>query len=368
MTLTLVYETHSTTVDNEAGIATGWLPGTLSSTGHAEARDLGRRREADDLSVVISSDLARATETVEIAFAGSNIPVHRDARLRECNYGSLNGAPVDHVHAVRRQHVDDPFPCGQSYREVTAGVGELLRELSAERHGERVLLVGHAATRFALDHLLTGRPLETAVQAPFPWRPGWEYVVADPPVVTSLDGAEVDAIADELALVHGMAFDQPSPEAAEADSADKERFLDNQLPTHREREDFRCVTLRLGAQLAGFAYGYTGAPGQWWTDQVTNDIPPDLAASWLGDHFEIVEIAVDPRLHGRGFGTALHDALLLDQPHDKALLTTYRDDRPAPRLYRALGWQLVHPEVLEDSALYGLDLVSWRNGMLDASP
>ena len=29
MTLVLVYETHATTTDNEAGIATGWLPGLL---------------------------------------------------------------------------------------------------------------------------------------------------------------------------------------------------------------------------------------------------------------------------------------------------------------------------------------------------
>lgn len=50
-------------------------------------------------------------------------------------------------------------------------------ELRRDHDGQRVLLVGHAATRFALDHLLTGRPLETAVVAPFAWREGWEYVL-----------------------------------------------------------------------------------------------------------------------------------------------------------------------------------------------
>ena len=29
----LVYETHSTTLDNEQGRATGWLPGVLSAAG-----------------------------------------------------------------------------------------------------------------------------------------------------------------------------------------------------------------------------------------------------------------------------------------------------------------------------------------------
>ncbi|WP_206184869.1 hypothetical protein [Thermoactinospora rubra] len=41
---TLIYETHSITVDNERGIATGWLPGELSPRGRELAGELGERR------------------------------------------------------------------------------------------------------------------------------------------------------------------------------------------------------------------------------------------------------------------------------------------------------------------------------------
>jgi alpha-ribazole phosphatase/probable phosphoglycerate mutase len=33
MVVELVYETHSTTTDNESGTATGWLPGRVESGG-----------------------------------------------------------------------------------------------------------------------------------------------------------------------------------------------------------------------------------------------------------------------------------------------------------------------------------------------
>jgi broad specificity phosphatase PhoE len=182
MAVQVVYETHATSLDNERGIATGWLPGELSSAGRQEARELGERRRADGLDAVVSSDLARAVQTVEIAFAGAHVPVSTDSRLREVNYGDLNGGPVDVVHGQRRARVDVPFPGGQSYREVTAGMRALLDELRRDRDGQRVLLVGHAATRFALDHLLAGRPLESAVAAPFAWQPGWTYeLTADSP-------------------------------------------------------------------------------------------------------------------------------------------------------------------------------------------
>jgi 2,3-bisphosphoglycerate-dependent phosphoglycerate mutase len=69
MAIEIVYETHSTTEDNEKGIATGWLPGRLSDAGTANAVMLGQRRRDDGLAAIFVSDLARAIETVEVAFA-----------------------------------------------------------------------------------------------------------------------------------------------------------------------------------------------------------------------------------------------------------------------------------------------------------
>lgn len=62
----LVFETHQISEDNEAGRATGWLPGRLAARGREEAAELGRRRRDDGLAAVFCSDLRRATETAEI--------------------------------------------------------------------------------------------------------------------------------------------------------------------------------------------------------------------------------------------------------------------------------------------------------------
>jgi hypothetical protein len=40
---------------------------------------------------------------------------------------------------------------------------------------KRVLVVGHVATRWGLDHLIHGVPLETLAVADFAWQEGWEY-------------------------------------------------------------------------------------------------------------------------------------------------------------------------------------------------
>jgi broad specificity phosphatase PhoE len=180
LSLELVYETHSTTLDNERGFATGWLPGELSERGRDNARELGERRRDDGLVAVYTSDLARAEETAAIAFGGTAMPVRSDARLRECNYGELNGGSVDAVTAVKRSHIDVPFPGGESYQDVVERTRTFLADLLKRHDGERVLVIAHSANRWALEYLLHGTPLEEQVDAPFDWQPGWDYAVHSP--------------------------------------------------------------------------------------------------------------------------------------------------------------------------------------------
>lgn len=127
--------------------------------------------------MVFTSDLGRAVETAKIAFEGSGVPVHADPRLRECNYGKWNGMPVTRLEAERSRRIDDPFPGGESYRMVVERMRDFLYGMSREWSGKRVVIIGHSATRFALEHLLRGTPLEDAVTAGFEWQEGWHYIL-----------------------------------------------------------------------------------------------------------------------------------------------------------------------------------------------
>ncbi|HEY3462252.1 MAG TPA: histidine phosphatase family protein [Gaiellaceae bacterium] len=175
MSVGVVFETHATSEDNENGIATGWLPGRLSAAGREQARALGERRRDDGLSVVFTSGLGRAVETAEIAFAGSALPVVADQRLRECNYGELNGTPEQLND--RAAHIDVPYPGGESWRQAAQRVAGFLEELRSERDGERVLVIGHSATWLGLEVVGNDRELEHLVGAPLTWQPGWEYLL-----------------------------------------------------------------------------------------------------------------------------------------------------------------------------------------------
>jgi 2,3-bisphosphoglycerate-dependent phosphoglycerate mutase len=175
MAIQLVFETHSTTEDNESGHATGWRPGKLSAAGREQARALGERRRTDGIAAVFSSDLRRAVETVQVAFVDSGLPVLLDWRLRECDYGRRNGMLAADMHANRRDYLDQPYPDGESWRQAIARVGRFLDDLPPRWAGKRVLVVGHVATRWGLDHFIEGEPLESLAAKDFAWQEGWEY-------------------------------------------------------------------------------------------------------------------------------------------------------------------------------------------------
>jgi ribosomal protein S18 acetylase RimI-like enzyme len=97
----------------------------------------------------------------------------------------------------------------------------------------------------------------------------------------------------------------------------------------------------------GIAYGYRGAPGQWWHEQVRRGIGEHrrlgdggpAAEFWLGDYFELTEVHVRPDCQGQGIGEQLIRRLLAGVRADKVLLSTPEGPSRAWNLYGRLGFQ-----------------------------
>jgi broad specificity phosphatase PhoE len=173
----VVFETHSVSEDNERGVASGWSHSRLAPRGRELARELGRRRRQDGIDVVFSSDLRRSAETAELAFAGTAVPILLDWRLRECDYGQRNAGPApDHVRD-RARFLYEPYPGGESWSQAVARTGRFLDDLPLRWDGKRVLVIGHVATRWGLEHRLSGVALEDLIRAGFTWQEGWEYAL-----------------------------------------------------------------------------------------------------------------------------------------------------------------------------------------------
>jgi broad specificity phosphatase PhoE len=181
----VIFETHSTSLDNEAGIASGHNDVDLSEIGFRQAKGLGELYAGESIAAVICSDLMRSYRTAEIAFGSGSMLILRDPRMRECDYGSLSGFPVEIVERERSGRIHQPFPDGESYTQVVERVRNLLSDIVGRFRGQRLLLIGHRATWYSLEHLLAGVPLLEAIEMPWVWQPGWTYLLASSQVATT---------------------------------------------------------------------------------------------------------------------------------------------------------------------------------------
>ena len=174
MSVTLIFEAHGTTFDNEAHLSSGWNDVALSPKGEQQSREMGERYKDDHFDAIFCSDLKRAYTSAEIGF-GDKYPIIKDARLRECDYGDLTQKPSEIVDAEKPKRITVPFPNGESYAETTARMKSFLDDLKRDYDGKKVMVIGHRATQYGIENYVNGVPPQKLIATPFKWQPGWGY-------------------------------------------------------------------------------------------------------------------------------------------------------------------------------------------------
>jgi broad specificity phosphatase PhoE len=178
MSVKLIYFVHGTTEDNATGKSTGWAPGELSMLGIKQAKELPNQIENNNFEIMFSSDLKRAVDSANLGFKDSH-KVIKDERLRECNYGDLNQADEQLVDYF--EHIDIPFPNGESLKDVEKRIRDFIYYLKEEYDGQYVAIMAHRAPQLALEVILNSKTWEQAITEDWrkdkAWQAGWIYSI-----------------------------------------------------------------------------------------------------------------------------------------------------------------------------------------------
>ena len=172
--LTIIFEAHGTTFDNEARLASGFNDISLSPLGVEQSKEMGKRYDNDNFDVIFCSDLQRAYKSAEYA-VGNKYKIIKDARLRECDYGDFTQHPGEEVEKMKPFRITEPFPNGESYMQTTARMKSFLDDLKKNYDGKKVMIIGHRATQYGIENYINGVSLEQLTTQKFKWQPGWKY-------------------------------------------------------------------------------------------------------------------------------------------------------------------------------------------------
>ena len=177
----IIYFVHGTTTDNANKLCSGWKEAMLNDLGKEQALNLGNvsRKRNDKFDIIFTSDLKRAIESSEIAFPNNKkIP---DKRLRECNYGELDGKQKNLV--VYEEHINNPFPNGESLVDVENRIRDFIIYLKENYSSKTIAIVAHRAPQLALEVITKNITWEEAIENDWrktgEWKPGWEYIIEE---------------------------------------------------------------------------------------------------------------------------------------------------------------------------------------------
>lgn len=107
---------------------------------------------------------------------------------------------------------------------------------------------------------------------------------------------------------------------------------------HATYPDYKgLLAVAASGALAGFVYGATALPEQWWTQRIAAVLGPECTARDLVGSFAVTELAVAPEWRQQGVGERLMRSLLSGLPHDRATLSTEVHNTAARHLYERLG-------------------------------
>ena len=175
----IIYFVHGTTTDNADKLCSGWKEAMLNDLGREQAENLGKviRDKGIEFDCIFTSDLKRAIESSNIAFP--EYDKITDDRLRECNYGDLDGQHKSLV--IYGDHIEEKFPNGESLKDVENRVREFVEEIKTKYQGKTIAIVAHRAPQLALEVITKNISWEEAIANDWrntgDWQPGWEYII-----------------------------------------------------------------------------------------------------------------------------------------------------------------------------------------------
>ena len=177
MAIEIIYFVHGTTYDNAMGKCSGWKQAELTDKGKERAIKLGEIRKDTHFDIIFTSDLIRAIDSANLAFP--NVKKIQDRRLRECNYGDLDGE--DKSLVVYEEHIETPFPNGESLKDVEKRIKDFIHFLKDNYEGKTLGIVAHRAPQLAFEVLTKDISWEEANKNDWrktnSWQPGWEYII-----------------------------------------------------------------------------------------------------------------------------------------------------------------------------------------------
>lgn len=154
-----IFVRHGKTHFNEINLTQGWCDSPLSQLGVKQVENMSLQLKDYCINKAYTSPLGRAVETSEIILRSHNIAPIYDKRLKEVNFGILEGINTQFVRELHAESSDwmdtlemdyRPYE-GEDLHSVITRQVEAINDIVADsQEDDTILVVGHGCSLYGL--------------------------------------------------------------------------------------------------------------------------------------------------------------------------------------------------------------------------
>jgi phage-related protein (TIGR01555 family) len=162
---------HGETDLNKEDRLRGWDDVPLNAKGVEQAQALGEKLKSSRVSLIVSSDLQRASETAKAIAARTGAPLQIYASLRPWHVGIYTGEESAKVSPILERAIvdtpDQPLPGGESFNQFRTRFLTGVQQILAQNQGSSLALVTHIrGERMMAGWEKAGAPPSDAIDLP----------------------------------------------------------------------------------------------------------------------------------------------------------------------------------------------------------
>lgn len=154
-----IFIRHGKTHFNEIGLKQGWCDSPLTKEGIQQIEKMSQLLKDEKITKAYTSPTLRAKQTAQIILKEHDVLLHEDERLKEVNFGVLEGLPCSFVDTLRLEStnwledlkLDYTSYQGENIDDVIIRQQEVLKEIEKISNEEDcIVVVGHGCSLYAL--------------------------------------------------------------------------------------------------------------------------------------------------------------------------------------------------------------------------
>lgn len=152
---------HGEAISNVKNMNSSWpekFHNPLTKRGVEQIKEAIKKLKKAEVDLIFSSDLLRTKQTAEMLGKGLKVKPKYDARLREIDFGTINGKPIKELlyMSFSKKELEKKRRKVETYQHILRRIKSFFSEVDKRYKNKTIVIVSHQCPLWVLETTVNG--------------------------------------------------------------------------------------------------------------------------------------------------------------------------------------------------------------------